>query len=325
MFKVSMSKDPAISLLYSLIAAASILLAISHYIFGHYQSLFFTMMSIGIYVPGAIFLFLNRDPAYSKYTNILILASIATVIQYQLTLAPFLTIHLAFAFPILSYFVLPIRWAVILNISFMLCTALQIIWTYQVVDSIRLILIYEIIGTSALCYSYINRIKRRTLLNLAVTDYQSGAYNNRHLNEKLQQEIARSSVTKRTLSLLAITIEDYQQILEIHGSATGETLLKSFHNKIKVLLRAGDDVFHNGKGTFFILSPNCPIEGAMVLKDRLFNNLNNLQWQDAGDIQLNATYSTLNPSENAEQFLHRASEHLVKQQETSLRLLAFDN
>jgi len=324
MFRISMAKDPAVSLLYALISAASIVLCISHYVFGHYQIMFLTMISIGLYIPSAIFLFLNREQSYSKYANILTLTSIATLIQYQLGIATELTMHLAFAFPIISYFILPIRWAFILNTTFMLCTSIQIIVHYELADSIRLILIYLALGTSSLCYAYINTVKRKNLLNLAVTDYQSGAYNYRFLVEKLHQEIARSSVTNRTLSLLAITIEDYQQIQDIHGVNISERLLKEFKSNLNNLLRAGDDIFHNGKGTFYILLPNCPIEGAIVLKERIYKNIHTIQWQNVGDLQLNTGFATLESNESAEQFLTRASEHVVKQQQTALRLLAFD-
>lgn len=324
MFQISMAKDPAVSLLYALLAGASTLLAISHYVFGHYDIMFLTMITIGIYTPAAIFLFLNREQAYSKYANILILTTVATIIQYQLSIAPELTVHLAFAFPIISYFILPMRWAFTLNTAFMASTAVQIAVYYETTESIRLILIYLSLGTSSLCYAYINTVKRKNLLNLAVTDYQSGAYNNRYMVEKLHQEIARSAVTNRTLSLLAVTIEDYQQIQDIHGQNVSEKLLKDFHKSINDLLRAGDDIFHNGKGTFYILLPNCPIEGAIVLKERVFKNINAIQWQNVGDLQLNIGFATLESNENADQFLHRASGHLVKQQQTALRLLAFD-
>jgi diguanylate cyclase (GGDEF)-like protein len=319
-----MAKDPAVSLLYVLIAGVCILLSISQYIFGHYDMMFLTMIMIGVLVPGAFFLFLNREQSNIKYVNLLILTSLAIIIQYQLNIAPNLSIHFAICFPIICYFILPISWAIKINIIFMMCTFYQIAISHLLVDSIRLCFIYLVFDLSSFCYAYINTVKRQSLLDHTVTDYQSGAYNNRHLAENLNQEIARSSVTKRTLSLVAVTIEDYGQISDIHGTNIGEGLLKEFHQFVNSLLRAGDDIFHNGKGTFYLLLPNCPIEGALVLKERLLKKTASEQWQHVGDIQLNIGFATLESNENAKQFLHRASEHLVKQQKTALRLLAFD-
>jgi diguanylate cyclase (GGDEF)-like protein len=324
MFEISMAKDPAVSLLYGLIGGACILLSISHYVFGHYDVMFLTMITSGLLLPGAVFLFLNRDQAHGKYANILILTSIATIFQYQFSIAPSLSIHLVFAFPIISYFILPIPWAIKINLVFMASTFAQISMAYNLADSIRLSIIYLAFDLSSLSYAYLNTVKRQRLLNLAVTDYQSGAYNNRYLTVKLNQEIARSAVTNRTLSLLAVTIEDYQQIQDIHGPKTSDHLLQDFFKTVNDLLRAGDDIFHNGKGTFFILLPNCPIEGAIVLKERVIKNISSIQWQDVGDLQLNIGFATLEAKECTEQFLHRASGYLVKQQQTALRLMAFD-
>ncbi|MFT7109072.1 MAG: diguanylate cyclase (GGDEF)-like protein [Psychrobacter glaciei] len=324
MFRISMAKDPAVSLLYTIIAMVCILLSISQYIFGHYDIMFLTMIMIGILLPGAIFLFLNREQSNGKYVNVLILISLGTIMQYQLSIDPDLSIHFAFSFPIICYFILPISWAIQITFIFMVLTFYQVSTSHSMTDSLRLCFTYLVFDLSSFCYAYINTVKRQSLLNLTVTDYQSGAYNNRHLVEKLNQEIARSAVTKRTLSLVAVTIEDYGQILDIHGTNISERLLKEFHYTVNGLLRAGDDVFHDCKGTFYILLPNCPIEGALVLKERLFKKIASIQWQDIGDIQLNIGFATLESSENAQQFLQRASEHLVKQQKTALRLLAFD-
>jgi diguanylate cyclase (GGDEF)-like protein len=174
-------------------------------------------------------------------------------------------------------------------------------------------------------YAISNHIKRSNLLKLAVTDYQSGACNQLHLKTKLYQEVARSKVTNRTLSLLAVTIEDFTQILEIHGQTVGVELLKEFKEVTYKILRAGDEIFHDGNGTFYLLLPNCPIEGVTVLKERLTKSLNEYPWLEVGELQLNMGLATLNYNESADDFLHRASEHVVKQQQTALRLLAFND
>jgi len=323
MFDISMAKDPAVSLLYLLLACASSALCISHYIFGHYGIMLINMVSVAIFASASIFLYLNRDEFYSKYANIITLSFIAALIQYQLSFTPQLSIHWAYTFPIISYFVLPLSWALILNIVFMLFTLTQVLISFEIIESIRLVIIYLLMGMSSWCYAYFNAVKRKNLLSLAVTDYQSGAYNSRYLAEKLPKEVTRSAVTNRTLSLFTLTIEDFRQIQDIHGDNASNKLLKGFYETVLTYLRAGDEIFHNGKGTFFIILPNCPIEGAMVLKERLLKNLESLQWKDIGDLQLNTGFATLNPLETAEQFLKRASEHVEKQQQTALRVLAF--
>ncbi len=325
MFEISMEKGPALTLLYSLLMAASSLLCISHYWYGHFDILLINLIAVAIFGFAAVFSGVNRDQSYSKYINGLTLCGIALLMQYQLNFQPGLTFHWIYIFPIISYFSLPLFWAFGLNIAVLISSFSQLILFYDLQQCLRLSLVYILIGMCSLCYAYLNAIKQKRLLDLAVTDYQSGAYNSRYLLHMLQQEISRSQFTKRTLSLFALSIDDYQQILEIHGRDSGVKLLKEFRVKLMTLLRAGDEIFHSGKGTFYILLPNCPIEGVVVLRERLQMQLDELQWGDVGELQLNAGLATLKEHENAESFFQRASEQVIKQQQTALRLLAFNH
>ena len=325
MFDISMEKEPALSLLYALIAAAMGLLCVSHYFFGHFDVLLIQLMSIAIFIFTSVFLFLNRNRALSQYINLLTLTSIALLMQYQLNFNSELTLHWIYVFPVISYFALPIKWAFLLNVAVMFSSISQLIFILSTQQTLKFMFIYMLVGMCSLCYAYVNTLKQTNLLKLAVTDYQSGAYNSRYLLEKLHQEIARSETTSRTLSMLAITIDDYQQIQEIHGKDASNRLVKLFRHKLIALLRAGDDIFHNAKGTFYILLPNCSMEGGVILKERLLKDMDNEHWGDIGDLQLNIGLASLNHKENAESFLHRASGFVHKQQQTALRLMSFNN
>ncbi len=325
MFEISMEKGPALTLLYGLLMMASTVLSASHYWYGHFDILLINLISIAIFGFASIFSSINRNQYYSKYINVLTLCAIALLMQYQLHYQPSLTFHWIYIFPILSYFTLPLAWAFGLNVAVLISSLSQLIFIYDVQQCLRLLLVYTTIGMCSMFYAYLNDFKQKRLLDLAVTDYQSGAYNSRFLLHMLQQEISRSQYTKRTLSLLALSIDDYPQILEIHGRDSSVKLLKEFRLKLIKLLRAGDEIFHNGKGTFYILLPNCPIEGIVVLKERLQMHLDKVQWGDVGELQLNTGLATLKDQEQAESFLHRAGEQVVKQQQTALRLMAFNH
>jgi diguanylate cyclase (GGDEF)-like protein len=325
MFEISMEKEPALSLLYALIAAAMSLLCINHYFLGHLDVLLIQLMTIAILIFTSVFLFLNRNRAISQYINLMTLTSIALLMQYQLNFNSELTMHWIYVFPVISYFALPLRWGFLLNFAVMVSTLSQLFFLVEIEQTLKFMLIYMLIGMCSLCYAYVNNLKQSNLLNLAVTDYQSGAYNSRYLLHKLHQEIARSETTSRTLSMLAITIDDYQQIQDIHGKNIGSRLLKTFRYKLISILRAGDEISHNGKGTFYILLPNCSMEGGVVLKERLLKEMEEEHWGDVGNLQLNVGLASLNHKENAESFLHRASGFVHKQQQTALRLMSFNH
>ncbi|GAA6135029.1 diguanylate cyclase DgcK [Oceaniserpentilla sp. 4NH20-0058] len=324
MFDISMEKEPAQSLLYILLACAMGILCISHYYFGHLNILLIQLTTTVILLLTSAFLHLNQERSLNKYINLLSLTAIALLMQYQLFFNTELTMHWIYLFPMISYFALPISWAFLLNVSVMLCTIYQLFLLLEIFETLRFSCIYILIGMCSLCYAYVNNLKQKNLLKLAVTDYQSGAYNERYLTHKLKQEIARSEATNRRLSMLAVTIDDFQQIQDIHGKNMGGKLLKNFRYKLIVLLRAGDEIFHNGQGSFYILLPNCSLEGGIIIKDRLIKLLSEDNWGDVGDLQLNAGLASLNHNETAESFLNRASGFVHKQQQTALRLMSFN-
>lgn len=325
MFNLSMEKDPALSLLYALFAAAGVLLSITHYWFGQMNFVLSSLVINSAFLLSSSFLFLNRNKGTNKYFNILSLATIAIIIQIQLHQNSSLAVHWLYAFPILTFFALPVAWATVINISIIISSLIPLFSNLPLTEAYRYLCILLLFNLCGLSYGYSNHIKRKNLLKLAVTDYQSGAYNHVHLKSKLHQEVARSKVTNRTLSLLAVTIEDHTQIYEIHGQSVSVSLLREFKDVIYKVLRAGDEVFHNGQGTFYLLLPNCPIEGATVLKERLIKNLDSHAWPEVGELQLNTGFATLNYNESSDAFLQRASQHVTKQQQTALRLLAFND
>lgn len=319
----SLSRNPALALLYVLLAMALTGNAIGHYYLGHYEALLIHLIAVPACVFASLYLFLIREPDISGYVNQGTVLLMAVLMQYQLAFGQNLGIHWLYCFPILSYFALPLRLATALNVVMLLVASLQLMHSEQPLSAMRMSLVYVLMSAASWCYAYLNGLKQKSLLKLAVTDNQSGAYNSRHLAKMLGQEIARSKVTKRTLSLIAITIEDYVQVVEIHGQPATEKLLHHFRDELMALVRAGDETFHDGKGTFYLLLPNCPMDGAVVLKERLQTDLTQRQWPVAGELQLNTGIATLNDNETADSFLQRASQHLHKQQQTALRLMAF--
>lgn len=323
MFNLSLSRTPALSLLYTLLAIANVLLTLNHYWTGVYHIVLIHLSAASVYGFAAIFIYLSTNNKISDMINLMALACIAIVTQYQLHYEAELTLYWLFTFPIISYFVLPMSRALALNGAVLISSISQLYGQFSNQALMSLISVYLLIGLCSLCYAYLNTNRQKKLLELAVTDHLSGAFNIRQLRKKLNIEIARSHFTNRTLSLIALTIDDYHQILEIHGRYHSEQLLKQFNLALIDLLRTGDEIFHDGEGSFYLLLPNCPNEGAIVLRERLNHTLKAKQWGEIGELQINTGMATLNPNENAEAFLDRTLKQIKQQQQTALRLLAF--
>lgn len=323
MFSLSLSRTPALSLLYTLLAIANVLLTMNHYWVGMYHIVLIHLSAATVYGFAAIFIYLSTNQKISDMLNLVALACIAIVTQYQLHYEAELTLYWLFTFPIISYFVLSMSRALALNSAVLVSSLTQLYDQFTLQQILSLVSVYLLIGLCSLCYAYLNNNRQKKLLELAVTDHLSGAFNIRQLRKKLDIEIARSHFTNRTLSLIALTIDDYHQILEIHGRYQSDQLLKQFNHVLTELLRTGDEIFHDGEGSFYLLLPNCPNEGAVVLRERLNHTLKAKQWGEIGELQINTGLATLGSNETAETFLQRTLKQIKQQQQTALRLLAF--
>ncbi|EAT11643.1 GGDEF domain-containing protein [Bermanella marisrubri] len=323
MFNLGLSRTPALSLLYALLAIANALLTMNHYWSGMYHIVLIHLSAATAYGFAAVFIYLSTNSKISDMINLMALACIAIVTQYQLHYEAELTLYWLFTFPIISYFVLPMPRAFALNSAVLISSVSQLYGQFTLQQLLSLISVYLLIGLCSLCYAYLNTNRQKKLLELAVTDHLSGAFNIRQLRKKLDIEIARSHFTHRTLSLIALTIDDYHQILEIHGRHQSEQLLKQFNHVLMELLRTGDEIFHDGKGSFYLLLPNCPNEGAVVLRERLNHTLKTKQWGEIGELQINTGMATLGANETSENFLERTLKQIKQQQQTALRLLSF--
>jgi len=322
-FDISTGKDKALTWLYILLAGASFILSISHYFYGYFDILLNTLTIACIFLFSAILLSQNRNQGRGKFIHLATLGSITLLIQYQFLFQPNLALHWFYILPILATLSLPKNWALSLVGLILSCLYMQLNAIYDMQQSFNYFLPFLLFTLGTECYAQLNHIRQTNRLKLAVTDFQSGAYNSRFLLQVLKQEISRCQVSNRTLSIFSLCIDDYPQILDIHGRDVSAALLKEFRLTLLKQLRAGDEVFHQGKGMFYILLPNCPMEGVLLLKERLQVQLKNNSWGEVGELQLSTGLATLKEDENADSFLHRASEQIYQQQQTALRLLAF--
>jgi len=324
MFSTNLNSQPVYSRLYGYIAVLLIPVTICFFVFGKYDEMWLLLTTAGVCFISSTFFILNRQRSLNPLIHLFTMASIAILMLYYLGISGTTSYYWILTFPLFSFFVLRLTWGIYINFAFYLGLLDLASSNPSSAHETEYLAMYGLMSLSAFSYAYLNYLKRTSLITLAVTDQLSGAFNERHLSKVLEQEVARSKVTNRTLSLLAITIDDYQQIMDIHGPRISEDLLRAFASENQTLLRAGDELFHDGRGTFYILLPNCPMEGASVLRLRLLKHLEHYDWDPVGDLQLNTGYATLNPHESASSFLKRAANHVEKQQKTALRLLAFD-
>ena len=151
----------------------------------------------------------------------------------------------------------------------------------------------------------------------------SGAYNKRHFYHTLDREISRSENSNDPISLIALTIDEYHQMLDIHGRRSVEGFLPVFTEQARDLIRAGDEIFRLEEDLFILLLPHCPNDGAIVLMERIKRNLQQQSWEPIPELSLSTSAATWTTGETAQELQKRLLQSLTKQQKTTLQIAAF--
>ncbi|MBL4796189.1 MAG: GGDEF domain-containing protein [Oleispira sp.] len=310
-------------ILYTLAAFAICILMIDQY----RQGLFSLVLSNAIAVPAflfsAIYIYINRDHTPALWVHHILISVLSLLALYQLTEFPELMTHYLYALPLFSFFCLPILNATILNLVVAMITTSMMWNEFGWQEGLRSGINYCLFLGSAFCYAYLTQVKQKSLRRLALTDPVSGAYNKRHFYHTLDREISRSENTQDPISLIALTIDDYHQMMDIHGRRSMDQFLSQFTDRSRSIIRAGDEVFRLEEDLFILLLPHCTNDGAIVLMERIKRNLQQQSWDPVAELSLSTSAATWSTGETAQELQKRLLQSLTKQQKTTLQLAAF--
>ena len=111
---------------------------------------------------------------------------------------------------------------------------------------------------------YIEKIK-----NLSLVDPVSGVFCRHYMDERLQQEIKRAYRYERSLSVILVGINSFEEILVTHGHYSADVVIKNCADCLLEALRKDIDwVARFGRDTFAIVLPETDSAGAMILAKR---------------------------------------------------------
>lgn len=107
------------------------------------------------------------------------------------------------------------------------------------------------------------------LKQMLTRDHLTGAYNRMYFFDVAEKECARSKRYKQPLSLIAIDVDSFKQVNDLHGHAIGDAVLTTFAERCMSLLRPSDTMARIGGEEFVILLPSTTLSGATQLAERL--------------------------------------------------------
>jgi diguanylate cyclase (GGDEF)-like protein len=107
------------------------------------------------------------------------------------------------------------------------------------------------------------------LQRLVTTDPLTGVFNRRYLFDRLTAEVARAKRNGTPVSVIMLDIDGFKKYNDKHGHLTGDVLLQSIAQTIKVALRQEDVVVRYGGDEFAIILTGADSRSARITAERL--------------------------------------------------------
>ena len=133
---------------------------------------------------------------------------------------------------------------------------------------------------------------------MSITDPLTGLLNRRYLEERLTEELNRSSRYNYPMSCLMIDIDDFKKYNDRNGHQAGDVALKITAHSLKAALRSADVACRYGGEEFCVLLPQTSISEAGVIAERMRQRVAETDYpfgksQPMGTVSISIGISTL--------------------------------
>jgi diguanylate cyclase (GGDEF)-like protein/PAS domain S-box-containing protein len=107
------------------------------------------------------------------------------------------------------------------------------------------------------------------LQDIALTDELTGLPNRRRWQEDLARELARARRSGSPLCVAMVDLDGFKAFNDTRGHPAGDELLQRTSTAWSGVLRATDILGRYGGDEFLLLLPDCPVDEALTVVDRL--------------------------------------------------------
>lgn len=120
-----------------------------------------------------------------------------------------------------------------------------------------------------LAYPLRNALMYREALSAATRDSLTGAGNRAGLDATLPREVALARRYGTPLSVIMIDLDRFKSVNDRFGHPAGDAVLEGFAARVRSCIRSSDLLFRIGGEEFAILASNTPLDGAVMLAERI--------------------------------------------------------
>jgi diguanylate cyclase (GGDEF)-like protein len=273
------------------------LLALQNVRYGNY-SLFYTgMLTLPALIAGAVYAWFKRSELSAHIGHLIVLVYLLLLVLNLLARNEPAILHWLYGLGLFSFLLLPLKTAFNFNLAVLLASSLISLYSYNFLTMLRFATSFALLVGLAGMYAYLYHDKARYLVEAGIKDALTGAYNMRHWDLTLCQEVSRSEATHHPLSLLLMEIDYFDQTLEVNGQNVTNVILSELGKRLLTLTRAGDSIYHAGNGRFLFMLPTTQEEGLLVFAERLRRSIENTSWPTVESMSASIGCLTRRPGE----------------------------
>ncbi len=114
-----------------------------------------------------------------------------------------------------------------------------------------------------------NVINNERLKHIGLTDPLTGVNNRRYIEQRMQEEVARSQRDRSALSCLFIDIDHFKRVNDQFGHQSGDDVLREVAARIKKELRLSDALGRFGGEEFVVLLTHATRDDAARIAERI--------------------------------------------------------
>ncbi len=164
----------------------------------------------------------------------------------------------------------------------------------------------------ALVYPLRNALSYRHAVELASLDPLTGVHNRMAMHDALNREVELAHRQTLPLSTLVIDIDHFKTFNDKFGHTFGDDVLTAVAQTIAHTVRRSDLLFRYGGEEFVVLASHTGEEGAMLLAERIRENIAAIQTVRGrtAKVTVSVGVASLQPEESADAFFERSDKAL---------------
>lgn len=296
--------------LYAVIGCGLALLATQVYLSSYYEAILLPALLTPVFLGLALWRWqvsahLRHDPAAIAA---LLCLGIFLLLQPE-SLIDFTQWHfVGLLYPLIAFYLLPNATSLAFSLLLLAGILNLRLQTYPTEQMLLFIAHYLLLTSAAWLYGIHTRSRTMQLEQLIGQDSVTGFFNGRHLHTQIHAEVSRARATQRPLALLLVELHQYPEILDELGQKSANSFIREASHISRLNCRVGDEAYRYDEQTLLLLLPNTTINGALVLRARLYQQLLRELVCDAGPLDITITPLVLQPGEAAEHFWQRIGE-----------------